>query len=128
MKLPQSLYSRLSLMTSATLVVGYLIVHAATTYYTDLPNVNSGGGLTATSWNNLVNYANKAVKQDTEILTVTGGKVGIGNANPSDTLTVNGGVVATNFTSPTGWTPIPAAIGWTSDASCRKIGSFLQIN
>lgn len=77
MKLPQNLYSRLSLITSVTLIVGYLIVHAATTYYTDLPQVSSGSGLTSTSWNNLVNYANKAVKQDSEVLTVTGGKVGI---------------------------------------------------
>jgi hypothetical protein len=82
MKLPQNLYSRLTLITSVTLVVGYFIVYAATTYYTDLPTVNSGSGLTATSWNDLVKYANKAVKQDTEVLTVTGGKVGIGIPTP----------------------------------------------
>lgn len=106
------------------------LVYAGVTnvFYSDLPNVNSGSGLAATSWNDLVKYANKAVKQDSEILTVTGGKVGIGTTSPSDILTVNGGIVATNFTSPTGWTPIPTTTGWTSHASCRKIGSFLQIN
>ena len=57
------------------------------------------------------------------------GNVGIGTTTPSDTLTVNGGVTATNFTSPTGWTSIPSSVAeWTSYASCRRIGSFLQIN
>lgn len=64
-----------------TLVV-LSLVYAATTYYSDLPNASSGSGLTATNWNNLVNYANKAVKQDTEVLTVIGGNVGIGTVNP----------------------------------------------
>lgn len=67
------------------------LVYAATTYYTDLPNTSSGNGLTATSWNNLVNYANKAVKQDTEVLTVTGGKVGIGTTSPCSKLHIGSG-------------------------------------
>lgn len=41
-------------------------------------------------WNALVDYANKAVKQDTEVLTVTGGKVGIGTASPVDQLQLGG--------------------------------------
>lgn len=82
------LYSRLSLMTSITLLVGYFIVYAATTYYSDLPQTTSGSPLTSTKWNDLVNYANKAVKQDSEILTVTGGKVGIGTTIPGATLDV----------------------------------------
>lgn len=86
MKPLDNLYSQLSLIASITLVLGYCIAYAATTYYADLPIVSSGSGLTATSWNNLVNYANKAVKQDTEILTATGGRVGIGTASPAERL------------------------------------------
>jgi len=56
------------------------------------------------------------------------GKVWIGTSTPSDTLTVNGGVTANTFTSPVAWSAIPAAAGWTtSNAACRRIGSFLQI-
>lgn len=97
MKHPSNLYSRLSLIASITLVVGYFIVQAATLYYTDLPNVASGSGLTATSWNNLVNYANKAIKQDTEILTVTGGRVGIGTTNPGSKLDIKINTAGTYF-------------------------------
>lgn len=85
---------------SACVFFGTLIVlslaYAATSYYSDLPNTYSGSGLTATSWNNLVNYANKAVKQETEVLTVTGGKVGIGKTNPAQTLDVSGAILASN--------------------------------
>ncbi len=35
-----------------------------------------------------MNYANKAVKQETEVLTVTGGKVGVGTVNPGVKLDV----------------------------------------
>lgn len=70
-------------------LVALSLVYAATTYYSDLPNASSGSGLTATSWNNLVNYANKAVKQETEVLTITGGKVGIGTASPGARLDIN---------------------------------------
>ncbi len=65
-------------------------VYAATTYYTDLPTASSGSTLTSANWNNLVNYTNKAVKQETEVLTVTGGSVGIGTTSPGSSLTING--------------------------------------
>ncbi len=75
---------------SALVFFGTLVVlsfvYAATTYYTDLPTTSSGSTLTSASWNNLVNYANKAVKQETEVLTVTGGSVGIGIPTPSERL------------------------------------------
>ncbi|MDD5377014.1 MAG: hypothetical protein PHH16_02745 [Candidatus Gracilibacteria bacterium] len=79
------LYS--ALVFFGTLVV-LSFVYAATTYYTDLPAASSGSTLTSANWNNLVNYANKAVKQETEVLTVTGGKVGVGMVNPDKLLTV----------------------------------------
>jgi len=60
-------------LSAAITVIIVSLVYAATTYYpTDLSNVGSGSGLTSTSWNALINYANKAVKQETEVLTVTG--------------------------------------------------------
>lgn len=70
------------------------LVYAATTYYVDLPTATSGSQLTATGWNAVVNYANKAVKQETEILTLTGGKAGIGTINPGAALEVNGNIIA----------------------------------
>ncbi len=90
MKLPNHIYSRFTLITCLTVITGYIFVHAATTYYSDLPSVWVGSGLTSTSWNNLVNYANKAVKQDTEVLTVTGGNVGISTSNPQENLHIAG--------------------------------------
>lgn len=73
----------------STLVV-LSFVYAATTYYMDLPTASSGSTLTSANWNSLVNYANKAVKQETEVLTVTGGNVGIGTPTPSERLDVTG--------------------------------------
>ncbi len=90
MKLPNHIYSRFTLITCLILITGYVFVHAATTYYSDLPGVSVGSGLTSTSWNNLVNYANKAVKQDMEVLTITGGNMGVGTSNPQENLHVTG--------------------------------------
>lgn len=43
----------------------------------NLPNVVSTSPVSASAWNDLVSYANKAVKQDTEIVTVTGGNLNV---------------------------------------------------
>ncbi len=68
-------------------------VYASTgTYYPSLSDVSTGSGLSSVAWNNLVNYANKAVKQETEVLIVTGGKVGVGTFTPSVSLDVNGSI------------------------------------
>lgn len=40
-------------------------------------------------WNSLVGYANKAIKQDVETLTATGGKIGIGTSNPQNLLHIS---------------------------------------
>ncbi|MDP2104298.1 MAG: hypothetical protein Q8K26_05240 [Candidatus Gracilibacteria bacterium] len=195
MKTPKSLYSRLALTTSVTLVVGYFVVYAA---WTSISDVTGGQTLTATLINNILgnltdlndrvsnfsfsagnvgigtaspvkplevygdigstNPLNTAQIGQIRYYGVVGyggdiqvnaqsantnlilkssgvervridptGKVGIGTASPSDTLTVNGGVTANTFTSPIAWSAIPATAGWTSNAACRRIGSFLQI-
>ncbi len=50
-------------------------------------------------------------------------KVWIWTSTPTDTLTVNGWI-----TSTTGWSTITPNTWWTtSNAGCRRIGSFLQI-
>lgn len=92
----KSIYS--ALIFFGTIIVLSLIYAGVTNiFYSDLPTVNSGSGLTATSWNDLVNYANKAVKQDTEVLTVTGGNVGIGTVSPTQKLTVSADSVSGGY-------------------------------
>lgn len=99
--LKKSIYS--GLVFFGTIIILSLVYAGVTNiFYSDLPNVGTGSGLTSMSWNNLVSYANKAVKQDTEVLTVTGGKVGIGTVNPQSTLDVNGTIGGSAFT----WTTI----------------------
>lgn len=68
------------------LVVTACSLAYAAVNYPDLPGVTATSPLSASAWNDLVNYANKAVKQDTEILTVTGG-----NLNVSGRVKISGG-------------------------------------
>lgn len=48
--------------------------------YATLPQAVSGTQIKATDWNAVVNYANKAVKQDVETLVVSGPSIGVGNS------------------------------------------------
>ena len=98
-------------------ILTLFIAYATTTYYTDLPQVSSWSVLSSSSWNNLVNYVNKAVKQDSEVLTVTGGKVGIGTTSPDEKLTVNGNLNVTgDIYSNTNWVNYSTATitGWST--------------
>lgn len=54
----------------------------ATASWGSLPTVQSGSGLTATAWNDLVTHVNQSVKQVNPVITVSGSSVGIGTANP----------------------------------------------
>ena len=109
-----------------------VVVYAATTSYPDISTVWTGSGLTVTAWNNLVNYTNKAVKQETEVLTVTGGKVGVGVFTPSVTLDVNGSISSqgpaweatrtTTLSIPSGWNT--TITSFTTNASVTIGGGF----
>jgi len=57
MKTPNSLYSRLALVTSVTLVVGYFVVYAAWTNL-NLSDVDAGDTITATLMQSIVNKIN----------------------------------------------------------------------
>lgn len=48
--------------------------------------------------------------------------------NSSGNVTVNGGVTASKITTSTAWTAVPGNATWTSSVTCRRIGSFLQLN
>lgn len=63
----------------------------ASVNHPNLSGVSANSPLSASAWNDLVSYANKAVKQDTETLTVSGGKVGIGTNNPNGFFHVHSG-------------------------------------
>lgn len=74
---------------SFVLTIGFVwIIFAA---YTSLTTVTSWSNLTATGWNNLIDYANKSVKQDSSIITVdnTNQRIGINNSTPTTTLDIN---------------------------------------
>lgn len=49
--------------------------------YATLPQAAPSSQLKASDWNAVVDYANKAVKQDSETIVVSGPSVGIGNGN-----------------------------------------------
>lgn len=75
----------------AVLAIG--LAYAATSLYSDLPTVGSGSTVSSSAWNQVVGYANKAVKQETEVITVSGSNVGIGSTNPKQALQVNGKIL-----------------------------------
>ncbi|MDD2892204.1 MAG: hypothetical protein PHQ95_04515 [Candidatus Gracilibacteria bacterium] len=65
----------------------------ATASWGSLPTVQSGSGLTATAWNDLVAHVNQSVKQASQVITVSGSNVGIGTINPQEKLDIVGTVI-----------------------------------
>lgn len=120
MKTPNTLYSRLVLITSVTLVVGYFVAYAWTT----IDPVNNGDTLTSTLINNMIG---NLTDLDTRVsnFTFSSGKVGIGTATPQATLDVNGSisgqgpageaVISSSFSAPTGGNTI--ITGFTTTTS-----------
>ncbi|MDD2891691.1 MAG: hypothetical protein PHQ95_01885 [Candidatus Gracilibacteria bacterium] len=68
----------------------------ATASWGSLPTVQSGSGLTATAWNDLVAHVNQSVKQASQVITVSGSNVGIGTTSPGQNLSVSGIIESTN--------------------------------
>lgn len=65
-------------------------IYVAVAEYASLPQINSGSTLSSSAWNDVIGYANKAVKQDSQTISVIGNKVGIGTLSPSEALSVSG--------------------------------------
>lgn len=74
---------------SAAVTIIIVSIVYATASWGSLPTVNSGSGLTATAWNDLVAHVNQSVKQSSPIITVSGSNVGIGTASPDKLLQIN---------------------------------------
>lgn len=97
MKTPNTLYSRLALITSVTLITGYFIVSAV---WIPMNNVGTGDQLTATLWNTFVGNLNDLdtrVKSTASVwpaiaggIAYTGGNVGIGTVSPGYPLDITG--------------------------------------
>lgn len=79
-----SLYSRLALITSITLVVGYFVVYAA---WTTINPVNTGDTLTKDLINNILSNAND-LNDRVSNFGFSAGNVGIGTASPTHKLEV----------------------------------------
>lgn len=106
--------------TTFTIFVVYALVDSVWTNPTTL-EVWAGSWLSATSWNKLLSNFNN-LNDKVSNFTFSSWKVWIWTT-PTDTLTVNGWI-----TSTTGWSNIASATWWsTTNITCRKIWSFLQI-
>lgn len=105
MKLPSFSIGRFALQgavfgLSASIMVVIVSIVYATAYWGSLPTVQSGSGLTATAWNDLVAHVNQSVKQTSQVITVSGSNVGIGTASPtSDYFGTSGGFLSLAGTS-----------------------------
>lgn len=127
MKIPNNLYSRLSLITCISLVTGYILVYAVG-YITILPGeYASGQPLTSTLFGKVIdNIADLNLRLSN--LTFSGGNVGIGTTSPTDPwgfgkaldIQTNGGAAAywrASGTNPTteymvaGYSPTAGYIG-----------------
>lgn len=95
----KNFYSRLALITSTLLVMGYLIVSAAWVPMTN--DATTGTQFTATIWNTLVGNVNDLNSRIGGVISsqwtasgttisYTGGNVGIGTANPQTKLHLHG--------------------------------------
>jgi len=81
-----SLYSRLALITSVTLVVGYFVVYAWTTL--SLTDVESNDTITSTLMQGIVNNIND-LNTRVSNFSFSSGNVGIGTASPGAKLQIN---------------------------------------
>ncbi|HBB27016.1 TPA: hypothetical protein DCZ36_00780, partial [Candidatus Gracilibacteria bacterium] len=79
---------------SAAVTVIIVSIVYATVSWGSLPTVNSGSGLTATAWNDLVSHVNQSVKQASPVITVSGSNVGIGITTPATNLEVHSATAA----------------------------------
>ncbi len=121
MKTPKSLYSRLALITSVTLVVGYFVVYAWTTL--DPADAGPTKTLTATLMQGIVNNIND-LNTRVSNFSFSSGNVGIGTVSPGQKLSVSGTIESTSggFKFPNGSTQTIAF----DFAQCRKLsGSVL---
>ncbi len=96
---------------SAITTVIIAAIAYATASWGSLPMVNTGSGLSANAWNDLVAHVNQSVKQSSQVITVNGSSVGIqGNIyNPS---TLNNSQIVVSWDS----------LGGTSSASIALWG------
>jgi len=93
-----NLYSRLTLITSVTLVVGYFVVYAAWTAL-DRTDADSGKPLTATLMQGIVDNVND-LNTRVSNFSFSSGNVGIGTTSPTAILDVNGGMMPAGITTP----------------------------
>lgn len=80
-----------SFVSAAVFSGTFLVFAIGYAAYSPLPIANNGDQLTVSTWNSVVDYANKAVKQDSAILNVdsVNSRVGIGTASPNSALTIS---------------------------------------
>ncbi|MCK9272849.1 tail fiber domain-containing protein [Candidatus Gracilibacteria bacterium] len=123
--LPKNLYSRLTLITVATVITGYAIIYA----YTNLPTQESGNPLTKTIWNDVVNKINDIGTRTDGITSSVGGKVGVGTTNPYAKIHSIGQTFMMGSTSDLNWGSVGSVFqgefGAASGNTYTKLESFV---
>ena len=82
---------------SAIITVIITAIVYATASWGSLPMVNTGSGLSANAWNDLVAHVNQSVKQSSQVITINGSNVGIGTTTPWQNLSVSWVIESTNW-------------------------------